>query len=256
MTRLLPLTFESNAARITQLVKPLAQACSGLPVFLVDGDRTLTRDDTSRRLLSLAGIDPLTSKHRFQREGYVFDAFRSHAEVFLQIEKQRFACMASQVAVEVQLYPEVHEFLCSASLHGRVFIVSAGIPQIWRDVLDHLGIAGVGVIGGIEPESPYVFGRAEKGLVAELFRAHANRLISIGDSDVDTEMLRRADHAVIAVNHNQNSDLLQHLLGHSSLWQVVPQGEPHALIPILSFADVSDFALHTGVQEKGRTLCR
>ncbi len=252
----LPSTPEANAARIAQLLAPLVQSCAGHPVFLVDGDRTLTSADTSRTFLSLAGLDPLQSKSRFQRDGYVFDAFRCHAELHLQLDAQRFAAIAEEVAAGVLLYPGVPEFLRTSSRIGRVFIVSAGIPRIWRAVLKNFEIDGVKVIGGIDLETPYVFGRDEKTQVSDLFRPHARRIIAIGDSDVDAGMLSRADDAVIAVNHKQNRDLIPHLIGHSSLYQVVPQGVAHPLIPILDFIDLSALAFHTGSQLKGDQSCR
>lgn len=250
----LPSTPEANATRIAQLLAPLVQSCAGYPVFLVDGDRTLTAADTSRTFLSLAGLDPLQSKARFQRDGYVFDAFRFHAKIYLNTH--HFAAIAEEVAAGVVLYPGVPKFLRSAARLGRVFIVSAGIPRIWRAVLENLEIDGVKVIGGIDPETPYVFGRDEKTQVADLFRPHASRIIAIGDSDVDTGMLQCADHAVIAVNHKQNCDLLPHLSGHPSLWQVVPQGAAHPQIPVRDFAELPALAFHTSFHQKGEKSCR
>jgi phosphoserine phosphatase len=231
----LPITPEDNAARVVAAVAPLARETAGRPVFLVDGDRTLSPDDTSRTFLALAGMDPLPIKRRFQRDGYVFDAFRFHAEVHVQLGEVVFAELAPKVAEAAPLYPGAAEFLAEAARQGHVFVVSAGIPRIWRAILDRLGLSGVVAIGGIDPSDPFVFGRSEKAQVAELFRSHASQIVAVGDSDVDTEMLRRADHAVVVVNHRQNADLLPGLVGHPSLWQVVPRGEAHPGIPQLSF---------------------
>ena len=91
MIRLLPDSAEDNAARVAAVVEPLARASDGRVVFLVDGDRTLSPDDTSRTFLALAGLDPLVIKRRFQREGYVFSAFRFHAEMHVQLGEAAFA---------------------------------------------------------------------------------------------------------------------------------------------------------------------
>ena len=41
---LLPTTHEANAARVAEVVRPLASKSRGRPVFLVDADRTIVID--------------------------------------------------------------------------------------------------------------------------------------------------------------------------------------------------------------------
>ena len=237
--RELPRDPTSNAARVRELVGPLASACTGRPVFLVDGDRTLGPDDTSRTFLRRAGLDPLVIKRRFERDGYCFDAFRFHAEMHVDLGEEVFAKLAPEVARSAPLHPGAVEFLSQAAHIAGVFVVSAGIPRIWRSILDARGLADVGVIGGIDPASPYVFGRGEKAIVGQLFLDRAATVIGVGDSDVDTEFLRMSHHAVIVVNHRRNADLLPHLSDHPSMWQVAPHGDPHAGIPLLDFPAVA-----------------
>jgi len=238
----LPETPEDNAAHVTTAVARHIHDGAGRAVFLVDGDRTLSPDDTSRTFLSLAGIDPRIIKQRFQRDGYVFSAFRFHAEVHVALGDAVFSELAPRVAAAAPLYPGVADFLTTAADLGRVFVVSAGIPRIWRAILDRLGLPDVRVIGGIDPQDPFVFGRTEKAQVAAMFRRQASRIVAVGDSDVDTEMLRLADHAVMVVDHRRNADLLPGLIGHRSLWQVAPQGDAHPDIPELSFPTLATLA--------------
>jgi phosphoserine phosphatase len=252
----LPRTPAANAARIQSAVGPLAAACRGRPVFLVDGDRTLTPDDTSRTFLSRAGLDPLVIKRRFQRDGYVFDAFRFHAEMHVALGEALFAELAPRVAADTLTHPGAIEFLHAATALGRVFVVSAGIPRIWRALLDRHGLDDVGVIGGVDPRNPYVFGRIEKAQVARLFLPHATRIVGLGDSEVDADMLRLSDHAVMVVNHHQNADLVPHLDRHPSLWQVVPSGAPHAGIPELAFSSVAALGERAPLSYAEASLCR
>lgn len=239
MSCLLSNSREDNAIRVVTVAERHARGVAGRAVFLIDGDRTLSPDDTSRTFLRLAGLDPLVIKRRFEREGYVYSAFHFHTQVHLEVGEAAFAEFAPQVAAKAPIYEGVADFLAAASDAGRVFVVSAGIPRVWRGILDRLGFPGVEVIGGIDPAEPFVFGRHEKGMLAEVFRRRASTVIAVGDSDVDAEMLGIADHAVVVVNRRRNADLLPSLAHHHSLWQIAPLGDPHPGIPILTFPNLT-----------------
>ena len=245
---LLPHTHGENVERVRQVVRPLAKGSAGRPVFLVDADRTLSPEDTSRVFLRRAGLDPMVIKRRFQRDGYCFDAFRFHAEVHVALGAELFDKLAPEVATDTELHDGAAAFLRSASEVGDVYIVSAGIPAIWREVLRQHSLERVQVIGGIDPRLPFVFGKAEKTIVVEEFRRASPTIVAVGDSEVDAGMLAGAQHAVVVVNHRANADLLPHLAGHPSLWQVAPIHPPHAGIDPIAYSDIA------GLIE--RTPCR
>lgn len=253
MSSTFPRTAHENLVRMRRIIAEDVTSARGVPVFLVDGDRTLSPEDTSRVFLSRAGLDPSVIKARFQRDGYCFDAFRFHAEVHVALGDQVFSQLAPEVAHETPVFPGALAFLREAATRGRVFVVSAGIPRIWRELLDLHGLSDVGVIGGIEPRAPFVFGRSEKGFVAGMFAEVASRVVAVGDSDVDAEMLTLAAHAVVVTNHKRNVDLLPHLEGHPSCWQVVAVGAPLPRLRVLSFEEVARLATHVAFSEG---LCR
>lgn len=238
-------TSQENTARVAEVVEPLARSSTGQVVFLVDGDQTLSAVDTSIAFLKLADVDPLVIKQRFQRDGYVFSAFRFHTQMHIQLGESAFDALAPLVAAKAALNPGARDFLAAAAKRGRVFVVTAGIPRIWRLILDREGLGDICVIGGIDPRTPFVFGRDEKAQVTTIFRRYARVLIGVGDSDVDSGMLCLADHAVVVVNHRRNVDLMPALEGHPSLWQVVPTGVPHQGLPELSFPGVASLAVTT-----------
>lgn len=235
----LPRTAHENLERMRRHVSALVAGAAGGPVFLVDGDRTLSPDDTSRVFLTLAGLDPGVIKARFQRDGYCFDAFRFHADMHMALGDAVFSRLAPQVAEQTPIFPGALGFLRAASTRGRVFVVSAGIPRIWRHLLDHHDLRDVGVIGGIEPRAPFVFGRSEKGFITGMFAEVASEVVAVGDSDVDADMLTLADHAVVVTNQKRNVDLLPHLTDHASCWQVVAVGAPLPSLPVLSFENIA-----------------
>lgn len=236
--RSLPSSSGENILAVLAAIRPHVPRVTGRPVVFLDGDRTLCPEDTSRIFAARAGVDAQAIKRHFQQHGYVFDAFRFHAAQHLALGEAAFARLAPEVAAEVQLYPGVAEGLTRLARVAEVFVVSAGIPAIWRSVLDRMDLSGVGVIGGIAPEQPFVFGRAEKELVASLFREVAATLLAVGDSDVDAGMLLAADRAVVVVNHHKNADLMPHIAAHPRLWQIPQGGHQHAEIATTSFLDL------------------
>jgi len=232
---LLPQDEASNFERLDAAILPLVHAARGRPVVLVDGDRTLSPLDTSRLFLQQAGIDPQPIQDRFKRDGYCFSAFRYHAEAHLQLPALTFERVGAAVAREAPLHPGAADFLRRVAEEAGVFVISAGIPRIWRGLLDREGLGHIGVIGGIDPQLPYVFGRWEKGQVCQLFRSVATEVMALGDSDVDTEMLLAADHAVVVLNHRMSADLLPHLGSHRSLHHIAPGGQAAPGVPQLTF---------------------
>lgn len=250
MTVTLPMTSHENLVRMTSYVAPDVSSAAGRPVFLVDGDRTLTLEDTSRVFLSRAGLDPGVIKARFQRDGYCFDAFRFHAEAHVALGEDVFSRLAPEVARASEVFPGAIAFLGAAARRGRVFVVSAGIPRIWRHLLDLHGLSDVGVIGGIDPRAPFVFGRVEKGLVAKMFSEVAPQVVAVGDSEVDADMLTEAHHAVVVTNQKRNVDLLPYLARHPSCWQVVAVGAALPNLRVLSFEDVAALATPARIAEE------
>jgi phosphoserine phosphatase len=209
-------------------------------VILVDGDGTLTPVDSSRLVLSRAGIDPGIVKARFQALGYCFEAFRVHTQTHLEIAPNKFDVLCAEIGSETKLHAGAEEFLRAAAELAVVAVVSAGIPVVWRHILSNAKITDVHVVGGIDPARPVVVGRVEKGRLARQLVNGGSRVIAIGDSDVDTEMLAVADEAVIVVNHRQNKDLLPQVASHRSVWQVVPQGVAHEGIRLRTFSNLHE----------------
>ncbi len=162
MKHALALEPHENVRRLLARYQRSIAACNRAVTFLVDGDRTLTKGDTSRSFFERAGGNPAAVKARFERDGYCFQSFRFHAEAHLELGRLAFERWAPVVARETRLYPGAVDFLGSASIRGRVILVTAGIPAIWRNVLALHQLDQIEVIGGIDHDDPLVFGSEEK----------------------------------------------------------------------------------------------
>lgn len=203
-------------------------------VLLVDGDRTLTREDTSRLFLERAGLPLAPIKDAFARHGYSYPGFRFHARYYLQAGAA-FPRMCQEVAEAVALYDGAAAFLGRALALADVYLVTAGVTPIWSALLARAGLPAVRVLGGVYPGARYLIGREEKGRIAQHLRTPGRRLIGFGDSDVDSLMLQAAHQAVVVVNHRGNQDLLPHLGAHPAVAQIALGALVHPGLPRIDF---------------------
>lgn len=204
-------------------------------VVLVDGDRTLTAEDTSRLFLERAGLPLAPIKEAFKHHGYSYPGFLFHASVYLQVTEPTFSRLCQEVAASVTLYAGATEFLRRAAECVNVYVVTAGVAPIWSQLLAREGLESVQVLGGIYHGARYLIGRDEKGRICQHLRAQGCRVVAFGDSDVDTLMLQGAERAVVVVNHRCNEDLLPHLSAHAGLSQISHSKHVHPDIPCIDF---------------------
>lgn len=233
---MLPTAFEQNWMHLLEALTSDALRPRRKTVVLVDGDRTLTTEDTSRLFLERAGLPLAPIKEAFEHHGYSYPAFLFHASFYLQVTEQVFGQLCQEVADSVTLYEGAAEFLRRAAQHTDVYVVTAGVAPIWSRMLTREGLDTVQVLGGIYPGARYLVGREEKGRICQHLRAQGHRVVAFGDSDVDTLMLQGAERAVVVVNHRRNADLLPHLSAHTGLAQISHCEHVHPGIPRIDFA--------------------
>ena len=205
-------------------------------VILVDGDRTLTQEDTSRLFLDRAGLSLAPIKEAFARHGYSYPGFLFHASVYLQVPEPIFDFLCQEIAASVSLYAGAAEFLLRAVQVADVYVVTAGISPIWSHLLARNGLDSVRVLGGIFPGARYLVGREEKGRICQYMVEQGRRVVAFGDSDVDALMLQAAEKAVVVVNHRRNDDLLPHLRAHRGLSQISHCEHVHPSIPRIEYS--------------------
>ena len=209
-------------------------------VVLLDADRTLCALDTSRILNEMANISFTEIKDGFVKHGYTYPGFKNMAEIYSRLNILDYKRCSKETAKNIELYPGVLEFIKSTQEFADICIVTSGVKKIWEYILINHDLENVLLIGGTHNNiDDYIIGRYEKGQIAEFFASNGQVLIAFGDSDVDSLMLKKANHAVIVVNHRNNADLLPHLKSHSSLYQISFKDYHHASIRITDFKKVS-----------------
>jgi len=130
----------------------------------------------------------------FETNGYSEGAFSSVAEVWAGVPSERYLSEVRRVALEVTVYPAWQEILRAAEVRSRVVIVSSGIPQAWRIVLDRMGWPDIPIVGGCHAslDDFLVCPETKEGVVA-LLQGAGWTVIAAGDSPIDLPMLERAD---------------------------------------------------------------
>jgi uracil phosphoribosyltransferase/adenylate kinase/phosphoserine phosphatase len=209
--------------RLDEVVTQMAsQGADGLEMeieiermLVIDGDRTLTAQDTGALLWKRAGEevdfsgtstpeeDPLKSIFS-SRLGYSYTAFRQATLLYEELSgRNDFDELLDQVAKATSLYDDFVYLLRSvaAQRHVRAILVTCGLRQVWEKVLAHAGLSGsVKVIGGGRIADGFVVTAAVKtALVSRLQSVHCLETWAFGDSVLDLGMLSIADRAIIVV---------------------------------------------------------
>jgi len=182
-----------------------ARQVKGAVVFLFDADGTLSTVDVSEEFMKISdGMlkdRPAHSAMRrnFKERGRSYASYLYHEIYHRDFSKGRFTAICKTVAADVKLFPGVKECLLEALRVGRVAILTAGIPDIWKIVLAREGIEGVDIFGLVDKDARYVMDEQGKECFAQEVRRKAKRLIASGDSVGDLGMMRSADVAFMVV---------------------------------------------------------
>lgn len=200
-------TQDLNIKGIESLLRDRHKHTQQKNVLLLDGDRTLSHQDTGYMFGDLLGIK-YQIKSIFESNGYSFDAFRKVQEIYGKLPLDVFNDRSAKVAREVTLYPGVVEFIKDCIPIAITIIVTSSLQEIWQNIssINELDIV---VIGMNHPEVSFqVVGKEEKRFISYWFKSLGCRVVSLGDSELDVGMLSHADLPIIVVNHRSNRDLL------------------------------------------------
>lgn len=174
---------------------------------MVDADRTLAPQDTGRVVGRRLGVDEAI-RSIFEAHGYCEEAFSRVANVWGTIPAERYLEVAVTAAAEVTVHAAWRAILDGVRGSAPVVVVTAGIPQVWRHVLDAMGREDVPVVGGChrEVDAYFVCPEVKRELVEHL-RAAGWTVVAAGDSPIDLEMLIAADRALFVADHKGSPGL-------------------------------------------------
>lgn len=178
--------------------------------LVLDADRTLAPVDTGRQVGALLGLNTRI-REMFEDSGYTVEAFSRHAEIWSAVPRGAYLEAIDEVGQSVQLYDAWLRVIAGAPDVPKV-VVTAGIPQLWRCVLDRYGFHDVPVLGGLHAamDESFVTPQCKAWIVREL-RGAGFRVVAAGDSEIDLEMLSAADLGLFVADTKGSPRLLRRI---------------------------------------------
>jgi len=232
---MIPSDQQSNKKKLLNILKEINIHSKKRILILLDSDRTIYEPDTSRILNEFAKIDINEIKKGFQN-GYTYQGFYNMAMIYSNINAENYLEHCKTVAQRIELYDGVKDFIHEVKKYADIIFVTSGIKNILENILKRNNLEKIPIIGGIHNIfDEYIVGRNEKGFICEYFKSKNKEIYAFGDTDVDTLMLQKADHATIVVNHRKNWDLIPHIKNHPDLYQISYNNFYHPNIKKTSF---------------------
>lgn len=258
----------SHRHALVRAARKYARQVEGETVFLFDADGTLSPVDVSEEFMKHAdGMSkdgPATRAmfRNFKERGRSYASYLYHEIYHRDFSKGRFTAICKAVAADVELFPGVKECLLEALRVGRVAILTAGIPDIWKIVLAREGIGGVDIFGLVDKDARYVMDEQGKECFAQEVRRKAGRLVASGDSVIDLGMMRAADVAFMVVKWPDQSKkdekniepseitkMVMMLSGHPAVYRIKAKPEVYEVVgpAFASWSDLISLSLEGGV---------
>ena len=237
----------------SEVHEPAASAAHRV-VLLVDADWTLAPLDTGRAVGDLLG-DRLGINSRikatFQQHGYTRRAFEEVALLWSDVPLSAFARACETVADWVHIrsaWLQVFEAL-PASVH--VVVVTAGLPLVWRRVLDRHGYGEIPLVGGCHASVDDYFVTADcKAALVSRYQRTGAWVVMAGDSDIDGPATDRADLAVLVAKASGSASLRRRLATHRNALHLATDARRFPPLATCSARQlVSILAQRTGVAE-------
>ncbi|NJK33038.1 MAG: hypothetical protein HC927_11865 [Deltaproteobacteria bacterium] len=201
---------------------------------MLDADRTLAEPDTGRLVGEAFEVNSRI-RSVFAAQGYSTQAFANVSEIWSGVALEHYSAQIERVATAVELFACWSEVL--VRLYGRrpIFVVTSGIPQVWRQILNRCGFADIPVLGGCHPATDEFLMDAEtKRRVVAGIQARGLRVAAAGDSLIDEAMLRQADFRIVVPDAKGSAALRHALAGADNTCLLCPDDRRFADLPLIS----------------------
>lgn len=207
--KLEPASIESLSARINgHLGKIGAQPG---PALVLDGDRTLSESDAFRILDTTLGLREL-NRQSFETFGYSLQSFQVVSENWKRVSIDNYKAAIANVATKIRLRKEWIDTLSNLPKEIPVFLVTAGVPQLWERILKKHEPYNIQVIGGTHPYfDKELITPACKSKVVELLQEQGYWIIASGDSPIDAEMLNASDLPIVTPDSKGSTSLIKEI---------------------------------------------
>lgn len=224
-------------------------------MMIIDGDKTLTSQDTGKTFWDLVkqdysdawrqmcntdtDTDPSTAI--FTKMQYSYTAFRQVMLAYQELDMQDpiFDKVCLRTAQDTILDEHFKTFLkrVGNKQGASAVIVTCGLARVWRLILEKENIQNVSVIGGGLLENKFVVTPEIKAeVISHLQKVHNMEVLAFGDSQVDLKMLRQANRAFVVVGPLESrSRSMDRLLadelakGLKAEQILLPENVPHRL---------------------------
>lgn len=213
-------------ARLNAMFEPIRQRHPLQTMLVIDGDKTLCREDTGTLFWDLAdqnhyfGVAPheaLLDTLFESTMGYSHTAFLQAMCMYEWVPDFDLHCKT--VANIITLAPEFLDLLNEVSQHEHVgvVVVTSGLQKVWEEITSNAGINVVVIGSGRFSDQDLVITPAvQAGLVKEMNEVWKVRTWAFGESPLDLPMLKEAHQAIVVVgNQPYRSQSMDQALLHA-----------------------------------------
>jgi adenylate kinase/phosphoserine phosphatase len=185
------------------------------PALILDGDRTFSEADAFRLFDSALGLRDI-NRQAFEKFGYHLQSFSTVSGNWKKVSIYEYLDVLEKVAKEIQPRQEWFEVLSNTPRNVPVFLVTAGVPQLWQRILNDHQFDHVKVIGGTHPYlDKELITHDSKSHVVSILKNKGYWVCAAGDSPIDAPMLNRADLAMVVPDGKGSLPLISELVEHN-----------------------------------------
>jgi len=169
-------------------------------LYLFDADGTIFKHDVSEMFMKKAKNPKKAEEDmigNFKSKKRSFISYIEHNRIHWKHANGKFDKICQELADEIVLYPGAKTCLQSALLDGDVAIITAGIPKVWRIVMEREGLGQIAIFGLVKESNQLVMDEQGKEAFADELKKCGKKVIAIGDSVIDLGMMNKADHAFL-----------------------------------------------------------